>query len=128
MDKKQKTRGINNQILPLIFIVATIISCHSKQKFDKIKWKEVGDLMTFPNRDAMVDDLSKNYDFKGKTFNDITNLLGQPQYPLNNIMEIGYKIEEDYGNDIDPVFTKTLLIQFDKDTIFKTFEIKEWKK
>ncbi len=128
MDKKQKTRGINNQIIPLIFIVATIISCHSKQKFDKIKWKEVGDLMTFPNRDAMVDDLSKNYDFKGKTFNDITNLLGQPQYPLNNIMEIGYKIEEDYGNDIDPVFTKTLLIQFDKDTIFKTFEIKEWKK
>ncbi|MEO8109863.1 MAG: hypothetical protein ABI594_07530 [Ginsengibacter sp.] len=128
MDKTQKGGRINNQIIPLIFIVATIISCHSKQNFDKTKWQEVGDLMTFPNRNAMVEDLLKNYDLKGKTFNDITNLLGQPQYPLNSIMEIGYKIEEDYGNDIDPIFTKTLFIQFDKDTIFKTFGIKEWKK
>ena len=116
-------------IIPLLLVfLMTFTACHQKQKFDKTKWQEVGDLMTFPNRNAMVDDVAQNYNLKGKTLNDITGLLGQPQYPLDSTMEIGYKIDEDYGTDIDPIYTKTLLIQFDKDTTVKNVEIKEWKK
>ena len=111
----------------LVFLM-TFTACHQKQKFDKTKWQEVGDLMTFPNRNAMVDDVVQNHNLKGKTLNDITGLLGQPQYPLDSTMEIGYKIDENYGTDIDPIYTKTLLIQFDKDTTVKNVEIKEWKK
>ncbi len=39
-----------------------------------------------------------------------------------------YDIDIDYGSDIDPVYSKTLTFQFDKDSIVKTFEVKEWNK
>jgi hypothetical protein len=43
-------------------------------------------------------------------------------------MNIGYKIDEDYGSDIDPIYTQTLLLHFNKDSTVKSFEVKEWKK
>lgn len=110
-----------------LFIV-TFYSCHTQQKFDKNKWAEVGDLMTFPNRKSMVDDLTQNIPLKGKTYQDILSLLGQPQYPIDSTMEIGYKIDEDYGSDIDPIYTQTLLLLFNKDSTVKSFEFQEWKK
>lgn len=106
----------------------TIYSCQTQQKFDKKKWAEVGDLMTFPNRKSMVDDLTKNIPLKGKSYQQIISLLGQPQHPLDSTMNIGYKIDEDYGSDIDPISTQTLLLHFDKDSTAKSFEVQEWKK
>ena len=84
--------------------------------------------MTFPNRNCMVDDLVRNYNLKGKTLNSIIDLLGQPQYALERTMEIGYKIKEDFGSDIDPIYTKTLFIRFDSNTLVESVEIKEWRK
>lgn len=110
-----------------LFIV-TFYSCQTQHKFDKNKWAEVGDLMTFPNRKAMIDDLTKNIPLKGKSYQDIISLLGQPQYSLDSSMEIGYNIDEDYGSDIDPIYTRSLLLHFDKDSTVKSFEVKEWKK
>ncbi len=112
----------------LLVTVLTTISCHQQIKFDKEKWLQADDLMTFPNRSYMVDDLIKNRNFKGKNLNSVVNLLGQPQYALDSGMEIGYKIEEDFGSDIDPVYTKTLLVHFDKDTTVDTIRLKEWEK
>lgn len=113
--------------ISILFLV-TFYSCQTHQKFDKNKWAEVGDLMTFPKRKSMLDDLTKNISLKGKTYQDIVLLLGQPQYPIDSTMEIGYKIDEDYGSDIDPIYTQTLLLKFDKDSIVKSFEVQEWKK
>ncbi|TMI62589.1 MAG: hypothetical protein E6H07_14335 [Bacteroidetes bacterium] len=109
-------------------LILTLYSCQTHQMFDKKKWAEVGDLMTFPKRKSMVDDLTKNIPLKGKSYQDIISLLGQPQHSLDSTMNIGYKIDEDYGNDIDPIYTQTLLLHFDKDSTVNSFEVKEWKK
>jgi len=111
-----------------LLLVATFYSCQTKQKFDKAKWAEVADLMTFPNRKYMIDDLVKNYQLKGKNYNEIVELLDQPQSKLDSTMEIFYDIDVDYGWDIDPVYSKTLTILFDKDTVVKDFKVNVWKK
>ena len=114
----------------LIFLslTLTLFSCQKQQKFDKVKWAEVADLMTFPNRKYMIDDLVKNYQLKGKKYNEIVQLLAEPQSKLDSTMEIFYDIDVDYGSDIDPINSKTLLITFDKDTIVKSFEVHVCKK
>lgn len=84
--------------------------------------------MTFPNRKYMVDDLVKNYPLKGKKLADIVQLLGKPQSKLDSTLQIFYDIDVNYGSDIDPGYTKTLSIVFDKDTVVKSFKVDEWKK
>lgn len=113
-----------------IYLLITVLlsSCQAKQKFDKMRWAEVADLMTFPNRESMIDELTNNFQLKGKNYNEIIELLGQPQGKGENDLQIFYDIDVDYGSDIDPIYTKTLNFQFDKDSIVKTFEVKEWKK
>ena len=114
--------------LILLFISIFIFSCQTQQKFDKLKWAEVADLMTFPNRKYMIDDLTKNYELRGKKYDEIIELLNTPQGKGDNDLEIFYDVDVDYGSDIDPVSSKTLSIQFDKDSTVKMFEVKEWKK
>lgn len=111
-----------------LLIATSLFSCQTQKKFDKVKWAEVADLMTFPNRKFMVDDLTKNIQLKGKQYNEIIDLLGQPQGKGDNDLQMFYDIDVDYGSDIDPVYSKTLTFQFDKDSIVKTFEVKEWRK
>ena len=106
----------------------TLFSCQTKQKFDKTKWAEVADLMTFPNRKYMIDDLVQNYQLKDKTYHQLIELLGPPQLKLDSTLRVYYEIDVDYGSDIDPVYTKTLSIEFDKDTVVKNYEVQEWKK
>ena len=113
----------------IFFLIAiSFFSCQAKQKFDKVKWAEVGDLMTFPNRKLMIDDLTNNFELKGKRLKEITDLLGQPQGKADRDLEIFYDVDVDYGNDIDPVYTKTLIFHFDKDSVVAVFEVKEWEK
>ncbi len=110
-----------------IVMICFFSSCQ-KKKFDKEKWAEMGDIMSFPNRDAMLDDLLENQDLKQKSYLQIVELLGNPQFKLDSTMEIGYAIDEDYGTDIDPVYVKTLVIQFDQDTLVRGFKVDEWRK
>jgi hypothetical protein len=76
----------------------------------------------------MIDDLTKNYALKGKKYHEIVELLNIPQGKGDNDLQIFYDVDVDYGSDIDPVYSKALSIQFDKDSIVKTFEVQEWKK
>lgn len=128
MNRFYQKRQILKANLLLFAFVATIFSCRQKQKFDKTQWDEVADLMTFPNRKYMIDDLVQNYQLKGKTFSELVELLGPPQSKLDSTLEVFYDIDIDYGWDIDPVYTKTLFIAFDKDTIVKSFAVQEWEK
>jgi len=116
------------KLLIFALFTTTFLSCQTQQKFDKEKWAEVADLMTFTNRKSMLDDLTKNIPLKGRNYQDIVSLLGHPQYPIDSTMEIGYKIDEEYGSDIDPIYTQTLLLQFDKDSTVKSFKVQQWKK
>jgi len=114
-------------LISAVFMV-TITSCQTKQKFDKTKWTEVADLMTFPNRKYMIEDLVHNYNLNGKTYHELIELLGPPQSKLDSTLQVFYDIDINYGHDIDPVYTKTLSIQFDKDTVVRNHEVKVWKK
>lgn len=113
--------------ISVIFVV-TLYSCQTRQKFDKAKWAEVADLMTFPNRKYMIDDLVKNYQLKGMTYQQLIELLDTPQNKLDSTLRVYYDIDVDYGTDIDPVYTKILSIEFDKDTVVRHFEVQEWRK
>jgi hypothetical protein len=136
MDREYQSQERLTIIIMLFVVFLTIFSCHlnpqtscrGMEKFNREKWSEVADLMSFPNRNCMVDDLVHNYNLKGKTLNKIIHLLGEPQYPIDSTMEIGYKVEEDFESDIDPVYTKILSIRFDSDTLVENVEIEEWKK
>ncbi len=108
--------------------VLVFVSCVHEQKFDKAKWSVVDDLMTFPNRRYMIDDLIENYPLTGKKYSHITDLLGNPQGgDLDSTYEVFYNIDVDYGHDIDPVYVKTLKILFDKDSIVTKIEVNEFK-
>jgi hypothetical protein len=84
--------------------------------------------MTFPNRKYMIDDLMKNIQLNGKKYSEITELLGIPQGgDLDSTYEIFYDIDIDYGHDIDPIYIKSLIISFEKDSTANKIEVKEFR-
>jgi hypothetical protein len=97
----------------------------TKFYYDYNGWLEKADLGTYPKRKKMVDGILKNLMLKGQTISEIKNLLGEPDYVGKN--EFGYKIDEDYGTDIDPIATTTLTIKF-QDSVITEAKKYEWKK
>jgi len=114
----------------LIFLATIFLtSCNSNEKFDKTKWQEQGDLRIYTHRKYMLNDLTKNNKLIGISYRQLINLIGEPEKA--NDQEKGivyYDIETDYGNDIDPIYTKTLQLKLTKDSTVDSFTIKEWKK
>lgn len=111
----------------LIFLSLLLFSCTTK--FDKAKWQQESDIGQFPYREKMVNDLVVNHKLKGLTYNQVIDLIGEPQ--KNLVVEknkINYPIIVEYENDIDPVYTKTLVITINDDSLVSTFQIDEWKK
>ena len=98
----------------------------TKFYYDYNSWTEKADLGTYPKRKKMLDGILKNLKLKGQTISEIKNLFGQPDYVEKN--EFGYKIDEDYGSDIDPIKTITLTIKFNQDSIITEVKKDEWKK
>jgi len=112
-----------------LFLIALIglFSCKDfKQiKFDKSKWRTRDD-MEFPYRNKMLKDLTTNYKLVGLKHSEIIELLGDPNF--SDSSSFAYQVIEDYGSDIDPVYTKNLDFEFSKDSIITAFKIEEWKK
>ncbi|MBZ5857754.1 hypothetical protein [Flavihumibacter profundi] len=111
-----------------LFFISFSVACQSIQEFDKAKWNEVGDLMTFPNRNSMLSDLTDNYNLKTMSYSQVIRLLGQPQYVQENGSVIQYDIDKKYGTDIDPVYIKTMTVSFNTNLTVQKVEIKEWRK
>lgn len=105
------------QILILIFL----ISCTNHQiKFDQQKWQVELDGF-YDYREAMVDDLIKNHLSKGMKTDEVIQLLGQPNLQHQN--QFSYFIMEDYGRNIDPIESKSLILLFSKDSILKEIKL-----
>ena len=111
-----------------ISLLVILSSCRTEIKFDKVKWAEKADLMTFSNRKSMINDLIKNYHLRGQSYKQIIELLGEPQSDLDSNFKIFYDVDIDYGSDIDPVYSKTLSFQFSIDSIVQKYDVIEWKK
>jgi hypothetical protein len=112
----------------LLFITLTgLFSCKDfgQIKYDKGKWMTKDD-MEFPYRNKMLKDLTTNYKLVGLKHREIIILLGEPNY--SDSSSFAYQVIEDYGSDIDPVYTKNLDFEYNKDSIITAFKIAEWKK
>jgi hypothetical protein len=112
----------------LIFLILIVLSCGTNdKKFDKLGWNEKDDFY-FANRKIMVKDLMKNHLKKGMAFNELVELLGQPEnYSDEKSNKVAYEIEVDYGSDIDPVAGSDLIIELSKDSTVVNFELVKWK-
>jgi len=120
---------------PLVLLITAafaviIIGCkpHSREiKFNRAQWDD-GDIEIYPYRDAMLNDLLTTYHLKGMNYKQLTKLLGEPQrWEDDNIDSPYYNIITDYGDDIDPVYTKTLIIYLNKDSIITNYKVQEQK-
>lgn len=124
-----------NRISVIFYIITsfaiTIFGCNSnfqQIKFNRTQWDD-GDVEIYPYSDAMLNDLLANYHLKGMSYKQLTKLLGEPQrWDNDNIDSSYYNINTDYGQDIDPVYTKTLTVYLNKDSLVTGYKIKEWHK
>jgi len=111
----------------LLFVILLLISCNEtgQLKFDKTKWDTKDDI-EFPYRNKMLNDLTTNYKLVGLKYREILKLLGEPDY--RDTISFGYRLIEDFGSDIDPIYSKNLAFKLDKDSIITSYKIEEWKK
>jgi hypothetical protein len=132
---KKKNRRWQRQVLGcsliLIFFLL-IFSCvnnNTESKFDTEKWKQKDKMGYNNHRNGMLQDLVKNHSLTGKHYNDIVSLLGDSKiYIHEDKLMISYNVFTDFGTDIDPVYTKSLYLYFNNDSIVTSDEIYEWKK
>ena len=105
-----------------------MVSCLNDQmKFDRQQWNERSDLF-YKNREAMVNDLIENHLQKGMTYNEVKELLGQPEnYGNMKPNTFGYEIMVDYGWNIDPVEGKTLLFEISNDSVVINYHLNHWE-
>ena len=114
-------------LLWLLLIPFIFTSCDNQEKFVKVKWNESADpVFPPPNRKTMIKDLLTNYQIVGLKCSQLTDTLGDPDFKED--FSFGYRIEENYGNDIDPVYSKDLVFYFSTDSTITSYEVKEWKK
>lgn len=112
----------------ILFLSTVIISCNSKEtEFNETKWSKQRD-GSYQYREMMTADLIANHLHKGMHHDEIVKLLGQPEnYSDLDANTIAYEIMVDYGWNIDPVETKTLILRFSSDSLYAGGEVKHWK-
>lgn len=116
-------------ILVLFTLVLLPSACGQQEmKFDKQKWNKESDGF-YEHREDMVNDLLENHLIKGMTYWQLTDLIGIPEnYSNLDSNTIAYCIMENYGWDIDPIETKTLMIVLTNDSLVKNYKVEHWKK
>ena len=71
----------------------------------------------------------QNYLNPGIQFYEVENLLGKSEFAdEQDSLQLQYEIYVGYGSDIDPIETKTIIINFDSDSTLTKIRIKHWKK
>lgn len=118
---------INSRIINLIVAFIVILLAFScDKKFEKTGWNYSTDSgFPPPARERMLDDLLSSHKLTGMKYSTIIELLGTPDY--QDSTHLMYEIEVDYGYDIDPVYTKNLLMMMDNDSIVNLIEVREWR-
>jgi hypothetical protein len=112
----------------LIISSFLLVSCgraNRQIKFDKAKWREMGDLASFPARDSMLEDLVAHHQIKGLTYKQVIDSLGEPANYTDTGDSIQYDIITNYGY-LDPKSGTRLDIGFNKDSIATGFKVVQW--
>lgn len=116
------------KLCQILLVLITITACGSKEiEFDKLKWSKKIDGF-YQYREEMIEDLMSNHLHKRMTYKEVTDLLGNPEnYSDLEKNTLAYGIMENYGWNIDPVESKTLMIKLTKDSLVSSFELIHWK-
>jgi hypothetical protein len=109
--------------LILMFIVAALWGCTSKQKFDRYGWND-GDGLDFPKRYLMVDDLLETHKLVGLKFNNIVGLLHYPDRFAYDSLSFHYEITRKMSG-IDTLYTKNLVFTMTKDSVITSAKVVE---
>ena|GEM_PF-3374780 len=117
--------------LNVLLLLTAYLGCRSNTrirnvKFDKAKWDSVGDLMSFPLREAMLNDLVKHHQIIRLTYRQLIDSLGQPANYGDMGDSIRYDIVVNYGY-LDPKSGIYLAIGFNKDSVATGFKVVHWK-
>jgi len=110
----------------LLILALGLASCDHQIKFDKNAWSTKNDIFPCECRERMMEDLTKNHKLVGLKNNELMKILGTPD--LKQDLNIQYNLVIDYGSDIDPIHTKTLLFKLNSDSTVKDYKISEWHK
>lgn len=110
-----------------LFVIYKLFNWYSYSlKFNKATWDE-GDIgFGYPNRKYMLNDLIEHHQIKGLTYKQLVESIGEPCIDSGSY-EAYYNIELDYGWDIDPVYSKDMVIQLNRDSVVTGFDFKVWK-
>jgi hypothetical protein len=112
-----------------ILISLLFFSCSfNQEQFNKQKWNLKDDIGYYSYREPMLDDLLENHKIKGLSVTELEKLLGEIKIDVSNKNEVYFNIVTDFGFDIDPVYTKDLILELDKNSIVKEYKIVEWSK
>lgn len=100
-------------------------ACGQHQPFVKTDWDHREDF-AYPLREAMIEDLLTKHKLVGSDIAHVRALLGKPDYQEKGM--VGYQLKVDFGSDIDPVYTKSLLLSITADSLVTAQEVREWRK
>jgi len=114
--------------IALVGVLIFIVGCENfgKMKFDKAKWNEGYEIESPPpSRNKMLTDLVQNHKLKGLKYNEVIEMLGEPNTHDSTSFTYDIKVEH---SGIDVVYIKYLEFDFLKDSVITAFHIEEWKK
>ncbi len=94
----------------------------TSMKFDKAKWAIKKD-RDYPFRDRMLNDLVYSKQLKGMKWDSVINRLGEPTRSDTNYLF--YTILQPYIAGLVPLYTKSLVIEFNVDSTVRTTRIHE---
>jgi opacity protein-like surface antigen len=114
--------------LILFTLILSITSCLKKTEFNKEKWNKRNSMGYHFYRDEMLDNLLKTQELKGKNLNELKNIFGIVEVDtFDNLSYINFNIVTDFGFDIDPVYTKDLILELN-DSIVQKVRVEIWNK
>ncbi len=115
--------------LTVIFGLILLLFACNNINFEKTGWVYQEDVGMYPNREKMLKDLTENNKLKGLTYRELIAKIGPDEnYKQGYDTCIFYSIVTDFGWDIDPVYTKSLVFKFNKDSVVVDYKIEEWKR
>lgn len=119
----------NYLYLPFLIIILIFVSCKQEQiKFNRSRWNTRNDI-DYNHRELMIEDLSKNYLKPGMKFTETEKLLGINKLSEErDSLQLQYEIYTNFGSDIDPIETKSLIVNFNSDSTLTSIRVDHWKK
>lgn len=97
-------------------------------EFEQNKWKTIDDI-NYNHREFMIQDLTDHYLKPGIKYNEVSKLLGENYNERSgDSIQFQYEIYVDFGTDIDPVETKTFVVNFTSDSALVNTRIDYWRK